>query len=97
MCEPLFSRTNNTRASGGVAQGGITGLDSCLERCVQNTACVGVDVDFNQNVVLCWFHLDSTNLDNTQPANNIYHFVVLERCEGENFFSIAEVGSLNIL
>ncbi len=86
VCVPTFSRINNTQARGGEAQGSITDTDSCLERCVQNTACVAVDLNFNQNAVLCWFHLESTNLDNTQAASNIYHYVVQERCGGEKHF-----------
>ena len=88
---PSFSRVNNTQALGGEAQGTLTDPTACMEGCIQNADCVAVDLDFNQNAVLCWFHFNRANLDNTRPATNTYHFVVQERCkggEGEAKFSV---------
>jgi len=40
----------------------------CLDDCVRNISCVGVDVTFNRNGVECWPHTDP----NDYADSNIY-------------------------
>ena len=72
---------NNTSASGGEAQTGITTEADCLSQCATNNQCVGVDLDLTSGAAtLCWFHLDQSNLANTNTRQGVHHFVLQERC-----------------
>ncbi len=73
---------NDTGASGGQPQNGITTADACLQICAENGDCFGVDVDFNNGAILCWF-LSQSSLQNIRAAANVYHYILESRCDGK--------------
>jgi len=63
----------------------------CLDDCVRNISCVGVDVTFNSNGVECWPHTDPNDYADSnifyQPGTNSNE--LLDRCPAEGCFLFA--------
>ena len=77
--------TNNTHAFNGKAVSNITKMEDCLAACVSDATCVAVDLDYN-GPVLCWMHTRQSDLSDTESANNVYLYRLVDRCESGNAF-----------
>ena len=72
----------NTHAEDGVMVPNIGTESSCLQACIDEPACVAVDVDKidgPDKPIVCWMHTNVENLKKTSPLQLVDHWV-LDRC-----------------
>ena len=76
-----MNRTDET-VVGAASSFDTNSVDECLNWCVGNLTCVGVDVDYNETPIRCWPHFNSSSYVDSniwgQPGTNSYQ--LLTRC-----------------
>ena len=77
-CNPAWSISANTYASGGSSRAAFTTDATCLAGCLADSTCLGVDLDKNGGT-LCWFHTNPTLFAIKLGRQNVEH-QVLDRC-----------------
>jgi len=79
---PYFTIRNDETVVGAVTSFTRSTEQECLDYCVLTPECEGVDVDYNEDPVMCWPHTNVNDYVDSniyyQPGTNSYQ--LLTRC-----------------
>lgn len=78
-CLPIWSRTQNERAKGGVRHLQVPTVMECLHICVTDPECLGADFQTG-NKESCVVHTKTSDFASLEPHSKYQHYVLLERC-----------------
>ena len=82
-CTPTWFRLTNVRStSGGTASTTSNSVDSCLDECQSNDACIFVN--FQVSSQRCWIHTDVIDLNHLQTDDDYNHYVIINRCDSSD-------------
>ena len=83
LCTPTWLRLTDVRATtGGTASTTSNSVDSCLNECQLNAACVFVN--FEVSARRCWIHTDVDDLNQLQSDDDFNQYVLINRCDSSD-------------
>ena len=83
-CEIEWEIKEDYGAIGAIGQSGRPSEDECIDLCVDDLDCLGLDFQDDANQP-CWLHFDANNLENGFRRDGVRQYILISRCEGKAF------------
>ena len=82
-CTATWFRFDDVRStSGGTLSTTSNSLDSCLDECQGNDACIFIN--FQVSLQRCFIHTNAMDLNHLQTDDDYRHYVLINRCDPSN-------------
>ena len=81
-CVAQWIRMNETNAAGATDYFNVSSETECLQHCMQDLACVAVDLNHSKRPLRCWPHSDHEHVihDNLYFQRDTTLFIPVKRC-----------------